>query len=138
MNYAVAAHQLRSMRHEREHMRGDWLCAAMDRFVASSRMEFIVPDGHYRINRPIPMKAGCLFGPKAHIRAIAPSESCFSIAHENANGHIDLRVPLSCDDHPSFIAAVIVCPPKLIGSCFHAAKNEHEQQSEVQYPERAA
>lgn len=100
------------MREEREQMRGDWLFASMNRFVGGNRTEFVVPDGHYRISRPLPMKAGRLSGLGAHIHAVAPAESCFSIAHENANGPIDLHVSLSFDDHPSYVAAIIIHPPK--------------------------
>lgn len=100
------------MREEREQMRGDWLCAAMDRFVASDRTEFVIPDGCYRVSRPVPMKAGHLFGHGARIHAVNPAESCFSIAHENANGPIRLHVCVSHDNHPSYVAAVVIYPPK--------------------------
>ena len=112
MNYTAAAQQLRSMREEREKMRGDWLCDTMDRLMGVDVAEVRIPPGRYRIRRPLKMKPDRKHhGEGAVVEAIAPATHCmeFTIVPGGTytidGGNINM---IGRMDDPSFIACIMV------------------------------
>lgn len=112
MNYTAAAQQLRSMREEREKMRGDWLCDTMDRLMGVDVAEVRIPPGHYRIRRPLKMKPDRKHhGEGAVVEAIAPATHCMEFTLTRGRSHaIDCGniSMIGRMDDPSFMACALV------------------------------